>query len=116
RVYPISSWFSPQGHDLSRGLLEFADGKPIDREGARWLAIHGINSLGVTPEGARVAAMTFDERIEWVISHSTDIVEAARNPTEVTWSAEADDPWQFLAFCMEWDALLTANAEGRTHI
>jgi DNA-directed RNA polymerase len=49
RVYPIVNYLSPQGDDLSKSLLTFADGKPLGEDGASWLATHGANCLGKTP-------------------------------------------------------------------
>jgi len=34
------------GADISRGLLEFSAGKPIGKEGLRWLKIHLANKMG----------------------------------------------------------------------
>ncbi|MEO0912538.1 MAG: hypothetical protein AAFY59_06050, partial [Pseudomonadota bacterium] len=42
RLYPLASFLQPQGDDISRGLLRFAEGKPIgDGTGPGWLAVHG---------------------------------------------------------------------------
>src|SRR5207244_1196476 len=65
RVYAISAYLSPQGDDLSRALLTFSQEKVVDEDGTRWLAIHGANRLGTTPDGQKVSKMTFGERIEW---------------------------------------------------
>lgn len=116
RVYPVAPRLSPQGNDLCRGLLTFADGKVVDAAGARWLAIHGANCLGDTPEGAKVSAMTFDERQGWVAKHSEAIRAVARDPMGVTWWMDADKPLQFLAFCFEWDGLLTAHERGEEYV
>lgn len=107
RAYPIPQWLHPQGPDVAKGLLQFAHGKAIgDEQGPGWLAIHGANSFGVDK-------VSFEERIDWVELHSEDIKRVASDPLQHLWWTEADSPWQFLAFCLEWAAYLSAVREGR---
>lgn len=111
RVYPISQHLSPQGDDLSRGLLTFADTKPVGSEGGKWLAIHGANCLGDTPEGAKVSKMTFAARVQWIDERSDDICRVAADPFTHQWWVDADKPLQFFAFCVEWSKYV---ASGRS--
>ena len=46
RIYPISPHLNQLGNDLSRGLMEFANGKPLGKSGLRWLKIHLANKMG----------------------------------------------------------------------
>lgn len=115
RVYPIADYLQPQGNDLAKALLMFSQGKPIEADGARWLAIHGANCLGETPEG-KVSKMTLDERVEWIHAHTRDIVCVAGDPFSDNWWSTADDPLQFFAFCVEWRSLIEANARGETYV
>ena len=46
RVYPIPPHLNHMGADLNRGLLEFADGKPLGKEGLFWLKVHLANKIG----------------------------------------------------------------------
>jgi DNA-directed RNA polymerase len=62
RVYPMTTYLNPQGDDLSKALLMFAEKKPLGPDGAYWLAIHGANSLDETPDGLKVKMMTMQER------------------------------------------------------
>jgi DNA-directed RNA polymerase len=105
RVYPVSPTFSPQGEDMSKGLLTFATGKPIGPEGGKWLAIHGANCLGEWND-QKVSKMTLDERQGLILSLSHDIWYAASKPLEFTWWTKAEEPVQFLAFCIEYAAWL----------
>jgi DNA-directed RNA polymerase len=98
RVYAIPNFLNPQGNDLAKGLLTFAQGKPIENEtAARWLAIHGANLYGYDKVG-------FEDRVTFIDSMSETIHQIAKDPiTHREW-LEADKPWQFLAFCFEWAA------------
>lgn len=98
RIYPLTT-FSPQGNDLTKSLIEFADGVPLGDNGHTWLAIQGANMFGLDKK-------PFSERLEWVYSNSELINKVAENPLEnLTWT-EADEPWEFLAFCFEWSEYL----------
>ena len=96
RAYAVPLFLQPQGNDACRGLLEFANGVPIgDQEGADWLAIHGANTYGVDK-------VSFEERLAWVQANEARILSCAEDPMADLWWTEADAPWQFLAFCFEW--------------
>jgi DNA-directed RNA polymerase len=96
RVYARPGGLNPQGNDLCRGLLTFAEGKPLgDERGVGWLAIHGANCFGVDK-------VSHPERIDWVFSHTDQILAVAEDPIENGWWHDADSPWCFLAFCFEW--------------
>jgi len=103
RMYPIANYLSPQGDDLSRGLLTFAQGKPMEGEAARYLAQHGANCLDTTPEGLKLSKLTIQERVQWIEEHTAEIRQCAQSPMSVTWWMKAEEPFQFLAFCNEWD-------------
>lgn len=94
RVYSIPM-FNPQGNDVNKGLLEFAEGFPLGKEGARWLAIHGANCAGYDKA-------SLDARVQWVIDNEQLIIDSAVAPLDCLWWAEQDSPFCFLAFCMEW--------------
>jgi DNA-directed RNA polymerase len=111
RVYPISNYLSPQGSDLSRALLTFADAKPLGSDGARWLAIHGANCLGDTPEGEKISKMAFADRVNWVERRSDEICRVVADPLTHSWWEKADKPLQFFAFCVEWSRYI---ASGRS--
>lgn len=99
RKYAVSSYLNPQGNDLSKALLRFADAVPLGENGQYWLAVHGANCFGVDK-------VSFEERVQWVMENEEAILESAINPLEGTrWWAQADAPFQFLAFCKEWFAL-----------
>lgn len=108
RVYPLTV-LSPQGSDFQKGLLEFAEGKPIGDAGATWLAFHGANCFGLDKK-------PIEERLSWVYSNSELIVSVAKNPLDDTRWMEADSPWCFLAFCFEWAEYLEKGSSFESHI
>lgn len=104
RVYSVTT-LSPQGSDTTKGLLRFAEGKPLGAEGAQWLAYQGANLAGNDK-------CSLEERVQWVLDNEETIYECAKDPfSNIGWCTEIggqeiDSPWQFLAFCFEWAGYL----------
>ena len=102
RLYPVPFFLQPQGPSLARGLLRFRKGKPIDSvEAESWLAMHGANTWG-----HGVDKLPMSERVQWVLEHKAEIQAVYTDPLDAQWWADADKPWEFLAFCLEWGAYL----------
>tara|TARA_B100001093_G_scaffold241460_1_gene231201 strand:- start:14432 stop:16858 length:2427 start_codon:yes stop_codon:yes gene_type:complete len=96
RVYNIPAFLGIQGADMSKGLLHFERPMRIkNHEQARWLAIQGANTWGNDK-------VTLDERVEWACKFSNTADRIACDPTKNLEWTEAEDPWQFLAWCLEW--------------
>lgn len=96
RIYPVPLYLHPQGSDLQRGLLTFAATVPIlDRDAANWLGIHGAGMFGYDK-------VSLDDRVAWIEAHEALILASAENPYDCRWWLDADKPWQFLAFCLDW--------------
>jgi DNA-directed RNA polymerase len=103
RAYPIPPHLNHIGDDLSRGLLVFGEAKPLGERGLRWLKIHLANLAGFDKG-------SFDERVDFVQKHLDQIYDSAERPLEGNrWWAEADDPWQCLATCIELRAALESG-------
>lgn len=103
RCYAVPMFLNPQGSDVAKGLLEFANAVAIrDEEGHDWLCIHGANSYGYDKVSLR-------DRVRWVKEHEAAILASAENPLDHTFWAEADKPFQFLAFCFDYAGF---KAEG----
>ena len=101
RVYPMTT-LSPQGNDLSKGLLEFANGVPLGEHGQTWLAMHGANCYGLDKK-------PLEERLAWVYGNFQLISSIANNPLDnLSWT-EADSPWEFLEFCFEWTDMINSG-------
>lgn len=102
RAYPIPPHLNHIGDDLSRGLLKFGETKPLGERGLRWLKIHLANLYGYDKA-------SFDERVQWVMERLPQIFDSAEKPLDgERWWAQADDPWQCLATCMELRAALNS--------
>lgn len=100
RMYPVPPFLQPQGSDLAKGLLCFAEKKPIgDENAASWLAIHGANCYGVDK-------VSFEDRIKWVTDNQDAILGVANDPLVNDFWLDASDPFQFLAWCDEWAGYL----------
>ncbi len=98
RVYAASPSFSPQGADFAKGLLHFHEAKELGETGAYWLAVQGSNVYGYDKD-------SYDGRVQWVNDNEQAILAVARDPLgsdERSFWANADKPYQFLAFCFEW--------------
>lgn len=97
RVYPLPTGGpSPQGDDIQKALLRFAEGKPLGEDGADWLAIHIANLFGIDK-------VSFEERIAWVQEHDDLLVDSGEQPLDGArlWT-QADSPYCALAACVEW--------------
>lgn len=98
RTYAVPLQLNPQGNDLAKGLLHFAEGRPLGEMGGFWLAVHGANTWGVD-KGA------LSGRVDWVLENSDWIVACGHDPIANREWMDADGgkkPWQFLAFACEW--------------
>ena len=108
RCYPIPTALSPQGDDIQKSLLLFANPSPLEEGDDRWMAIHGANLAGNDK-------ISFDERIKWVMDNTTNIIASAEDPLGYTWWYEVskgDYPMEFLSFCHEWKRLNDYKAEN----
>lgn len=97
RAYPIPSFLQPQGTDLAKGLLHFADGLPVTSEngGAGWLAVHLASMWGNDK-------VSLEDRIVWVEEREEQWRRIAADPMgNLEWSS-ADKPWQSLAAVFDW--------------
>ncbi len=101
RAYPLGIGLSPQGNDLQKGLLRFHAGLPLHTDKAiRWFLIHGANKFGFDKA-------TLDEREQWTRDNRTMILACANNPLDNQQWTKADNPLQFLAWCLEYRQWVT---------
>lgn len=95
RAYPIPPNLSHIGDDLSRGLLQFAEAKPLGENGLAWLKVHIANLYGYD----KTSIM---DRKQFADDHMEDILDSADKPLDGRrWWLKAEDPWQCLATCLD---------------
>jgi DNA-directed RNA polymerase len=107
RIYPLNSFLQPQGNDVARGLLTFADAKPLGQAGLTWLWIHLANCFGHDK-------LPMAERIKWVLNKRPSWHRIASDPLNNSEWMLADKPWQALACILELDAAMH-HPDGAAH-
>jgi len=105
RFYPMPGFLSPQSTDLARGLLRFREAMPVDANGLWWLEVHGANLFGMDK-------VSYDERVAWVHEHRDEVRACADEPLDVRLWESAEDPWQALAWCIDYDRALDTGLSG----
>lgn len=106
RQYARAGGISPQGTDLEKGLLRFAEGKPLDSEEAVfWFKVHGANKFGLDK-------LPLAERVKWV-DDNAEILSLGEERDE--WR-EAESPVQFLAWMLEYAAWCRAPETFLSHL
>jgi len=101
RIYPIYQGLSPQGDDITRSLLLFADVPPIKtkEEGDTafyYLKIHGANLAGMDKK-------SMDERLAYIAQEHDNIIQTALQPLDnADYWGGMDKPFQFLAWTFEY--------------
>ena len=106
RVYSVPQHLSPQGSDLSKGLLEFAEGVPLGPTGAKWVEIHLANCYGVDKVSA-------EQRRAWVHENRGMILRVAEDPYSNREWHDADAPVEFLAACIDYAGYVR---DGEGHV
>ena len=95
RVYPLTPHLSIVGSDLCRGLLKFAEAKPLGTRGLFWLKVHLANFAGKDKVTLEERAAYIDENIDKIRASVEDPFAGDR------WWMTLDDPFQGLAACAE---------------
>lgn len=107
RVYCMGSRVSPQGGDLQKALIKFADGMALGAGGEYWFKVHGANEWGwdKKPMNERVANVSTPEFM-------TMCKDIADDPVTFNDWIHADKPWQFLNWCFEYADFLRFTESG----
>jgi DNA-directed RNA polymerase len=109
RLYPTPFFLQPQGDDLARGLIEFAKGAPIrDKEQADYFRGAGAGLFGVN----RVAT---SQKVAWAHKESDRILATAADPLGFLWWADAESPFQFLAWVLDYAEWIRRPAQHASH-
>lgn len=108
RAYPMHPYLNHLGSDICRGILEFAEGRPLGKTGLYWLKIHLANLYG-----GGVDKYSFEGRLTFVEDNINNIIDSAEMPLEgERWWLQAEDPFQCLSACMDLtDALKSSSPE-----
>lgn len=110
RAYPMHPHLNHLGSDLCRGILEFAEGRPLGKSGLNWLKIHLANVYG-----GGVDKLSHEGRAAFAENHLEDIFDSADRPLEGRrWWLNAEDPFQCLATCMNLSEALRSPSSETT--
>lgn len=97
RIYPIPTDLTPQGNDLSKGLLRFGRGMKLGQEGVYWLGVmvatqYGDDKLSLDNRFRKASDPGFFKECCGYVA----------DPLKNRGWLQADAPLQFLAVCHEW--------------
>ncbi|GLT77095.1 hypothetical protein SLA2020_487120 [Shorea laevis] len=110
RAYPMHPYLNHLGSDLCRGVLEFAEGRPLGKTGLHWLKIHLANLYA-----GGVDKLSYDGRVAFTVNHLDDIFDSADRPLEgKCWWLGAEDPFQCLATCINLAEALRSSSPETT--
>lgn len=103
RLYPIQQHLNPQQTGNIKSLLQFSRGQVLNKEGLKWLKIHGANCYGWDKA-------PYHERIANIEAMEDEIRAIAINPLlNLSSWAQTDSPFEFLAFCFAYSDYLNDN-------
>ena len=98
RAYCVPAFLNYQSINGAKALLNFSQGKAITKEnrGVFWLSVHGANMWGNDK-------VSFEDREKWTYDNVDWIKACAEDPIGNRQWEDADNAFQFLAFCDEWN-------------
>tara|TARA_Y100000296_G_scaffold66371_1_gene78386 strand:+ start:10116 stop:12581 length:2466 start_codon:yes stop_codon:yes gene_type:complete len=110
RGYAATSGVSPQGSDHAKAVLQFANAEPLGERGLYWLKVHGANKYGEDKS-------SYDERVAWIEERHEQWCAVAKDPIghRKVWGS-ADKPYQFLAWCFEYEEAARVGASYRSRM
>ena len=98
RAYPIPNLLTPQDTDFGKSLILFSKGVKITKKGMDWIKFQLATTYGLDKA-------TMQERLEWVDkAENRELVHRVWSDpigNIADWE-NADEPWLFLAACVEW--------------
>ena len=109
RAYPIPAFLTPQDTDFGKSLLVFSNEALMGEDAEQWLAFQVATTYGLDKE-------TWDARQAWVRENSWLINRVARFPMDIHNWEVAEEPWQFLAACEEYYAVVTKQLRRHTRL
>lgn len=121
RKYTATAYLHEQGSDLARGLLLRSDKKRIGKEGFFWLLVSiASNWAGDSgrEDNAKTDKIPLKDRYLWALDNEEILLSYAESPKVNQNWMKADNPWQFLAACIElmkfriWQMEIYENSKG----
>ncbi len=110
RTYPIPAFLTPQDTDFGKSLLKFAEPSFMTPEAEQWLAFQVATTYGLHKA-------TMAERQEWVRDNHDLISCVATDPlVHLSLWEGADEPWQFMAACEEFNACVIECSRSWTSL
>lgn len=115
RAYPIPQLFNPQSDDSGRGLLQFAEGNPVNEKAAFWLRVNLANLWG---DGWDKKPLKDRERFALECAPQISGLTAANalTPENFRFWARAEKPWMFLAACLDFAGYLKEGNKWTSHL
>ncbi|KAK7837639.1 dna-directed rna polymerase 3 [Quercus suber] len=113
RVFSVVESIWARGGNIA-GLVDCEDvRRPLGKSGLHWLKIHLANLYS-----GGVEKLSHDGRLAFVDNHLDDIFDSADNPVNGNqWWLTAEDPFQFLAACINLsEALRSSSPQPFSHL
>lgn len=100
RIYIVNPFLNFQGPSYSKALLHFSKAKPIENEEQlNCFLRHGSNVYGYDKA-------SLEDRVKFIKGKADEIKRYAEAPLDNLGWADADSPFEFLAFCYEYAEFL----------
>lgn len=94
RIYPLSAYLNELNSDNAKGMLSFAEGKPLGPTGRDELYHHIANMYGEDK-------ITHKARVKFVSDNYYEFVRYGKDPYVNKGWMDAEEPFQFLSAVME---------------
>ena len=113
RLYPITEIGMTNG-DYIKALMVSAEPQPITEDTRRELLI----AIATSGDFGKVSKKDYFTRLQWSeeFIKTGDFMEAVTNPAKATYWKEADEPFQFLAYCEEFYSIFMTGERDTTRV
>ncbi|MDH4203554.1 MAG: hypothetical protein OEV87_11780 [Phycisphaerae bacterium] len=91
---------NPQGPDMVRAMLDFADEKPLSGRRRHFMA-YGKRLFGGVNDDTKNPTEELLSRVEWCKENTDKIIQAASDPNSKWWRG-AKEPFRFLRWCLDY--------------
>ena len=97
RLYPLSAYLNELNSDNAKGMLSFANGMPLGRNGLNELLHHIVNMWAIDGSDK----LTHSDKIEYANKKFGEFVSYGADPFNHKGWMDAEEPFQFLSAVME---------------